>query len=99
MALDGSGLEHAEVCVGRKRLYRRLPPGASARDAKRVEAELRRALHAHRPGHDPNIPGDPLLSDLLADYTERHATHLRSPETAKFHAYRIGRWMRRTSAS
>jgi integrase len=29
----------------------------------------------------------------MADYTERHAETLRSPETAKFHAYRIGQWL------
>jgi integrase len=39
------------------------------------------------------VPGDPLLSDLLADYTERHALTLRSSDTAQFHAYRIGRWV------
>ncbi len=96
---DEEGRWHAEVCVGRKRLHRRLPPSASARDAKHVEAELRRALHAQRPRHNPNIPGDPLLSDLLADYTERDSAHLRSPETAKFHAYRIGRWIEGRRAS
>jgi integrase len=33
-----------------------------------------------------------MLSDLLADYTERHAYTLRSPSTARYHALRIGRW-------
>ena len=45
------------------------------------------------------MPGDPLLVDLLGDYTERHAQTLRSPETAKFHAYRIGRWVEGRRAS
>ena len=45
------------------------------------------------------MPGDPLLSELLADYTERHALTLRSPETAQFHAYRIGQWVEGRRAS
>lgn len=95
---DADGRWHAEVCVGRKRLHRRLPPGASASDAKRLEAELTRSLHTTLQ-RSPGIPGDPLLTDLLADYTERHAATLRSPETAKFHAYRIGRWIEGRRAS
>jgi integrase len=35
----------------------------------------------------------------MADYTERHATTLRSPETARFHAYRIGPWVEGRRAS
>jgi integrase len=38
------------------------------------------------------VAGDPMLTELLADYTERHAYTLRSPETARYHALRIGRW-------
>jgi hypothetical protein len=34
------------VCVGRVRLHRRVPPGASAGDAKRLEAELTIAVDA-----------------------------------------------------
>jgi integrase len=96
---DDEGRWHAEVCVGRKRLHRRLPENATARDAKRLEAELRRALHMQRPERMAAVPGDPPLSELLADYTERHTLHLRSPETAKFHAYRIGRWIEGRRAS
>jgi integrase len=71
-----------------------LPAGASARDAKLAESELIRALHQQAQAAPRNIviPGDPLLAELLADYTERHALTLRSPETAQQHAYRIGRW-------
>lgn len=96
---DADGRYHAEVCVGRRRLHRRLPEGASAGDAKRIEAELTRALHLQHTQRQPAIPGDPLLTELLADYTERHAETLRSPETAKFHAYRIGRWVEGRRAS
>lgn len=96
---DADGRYHAEACVARRRLHRRLPEGATAGDAKRIEAELTRALHTKKTQRTPGIPGDPLLTDLLADYTERHADTLRSPETAKFHAYRIGRWIEGRRAS
>jgi integrase len=96
---DTDGRWHAEACVRRQRLHRRLPEGATARDAKRVEAELIRALHAAKPKREITIPGDPPLTQLLADYTERHAATLRSPETAKFHAYRIGQWLEGRRAS
>lgn len=89
---DAAGRYHAEACVGRKRLHRRLPVGATASDAKRVEAELIRALHTQRAVKSPAIPGDPPLTELLADYSERHALNLRSTDTAQYHAYRIGLW-------
>lgn len=90
---DADGRWHAEACVGRRRLHRRLPAGATASDAKRIEAELIRALHARAGQRTPNIPGDPLLSELLADYSERHALTLRSPKTAQYHAYRTANWI------
>lgn len=94
---DAEGRWHAEVCVKRRRLHRRLPPGASQSDAKRIEAELTRALHAQP--REVNIPGDPPLVEILADYTERHAYTLRSPETARYHGLRIGRWCEGRRAS
>jgi integrase len=96
---DADGRWHAEVCVGRRRLHRRLPEGASSSDAKRLEAELTRALSAKAVRHVPRIPNDPALTDLMADYTERHAETLRSPDTAKFHAYRIAGWLEGRRAS
>lgn len=96
---DTDGRWHAEACVGRRRLHRRLPAGASAGDAKLIEAELTRALHAQHAPRQPAIPGDPLLAELLADYTQRHAGTLRSPSTARYHAYRIGRWLEGRRAS
>lgn len=94
---DTEGRWHAEACVNRQRLHRRLPPGASASDAKLIEAELVRALHAER--RVVSIPGDPMMTALLADYTERHAKTLRSTDTAQYHAYRIGRWLEGRRAS
>lgn len=96
---DATGRWHAEACVGRRRLHRRLPEGATARDAQRVEAELINALHQQATARAPIIPGDPPLTELLADYAERHALQLRSPATAQFHAYRIGRWCEGRRAS
>lgn len=96
---DRDGRYHAEVCVGRRRLHRRLPVGATASDAKLTEAELTRALHTQKAAKSPNIPGDPPLTELLADYSERHALNLRSTDTAQFHAYRIGRWCEGKRAS
>ena len=91
---DEDGRWHAEACVGRRRLHRRLPPGASAGDAKLIEAELVKALNTECRQRPPSIPGNP-----LADYTERHCVTLRSPDTARFHAYRIGKWIEGRRAS
>ena len=96
---DAAGRWHAEACVSRRRLHRRLPAGASKGDAQRVEAELIRALHASAPRREVVIPGDPPLVELLADYAERHTKTLRSPQTARFHALRIARWVEGKRAS
>ena len=96
---DTDGRWHAEACVGRRRLHRRLPAGASASDAKRIEAELIKALHSQAGVRQPMIPGDPLLTELLADYTDRHALTLRSVDTAQYHAWRIGQWLEGRRAS
>lgn len=96
---DPQGRWHAEACIGRRRLHRRLPEGASANDAKLLEAELVNALNALVVERKPVIPGDPLLTDLMADYTERHAHTLRSADTAQYHGYRIGEWLKGKRAS
>lgn len=75
------------VCVRRQRVHRRLPPGTSASAAKHIEAELRAALGRGSVA----IPGDPPLTELMAGYVA-HAKSLRSPQTAIYHALRIGRW-------
>lgn len=96
---DKEGRWHAEACVGRRRLHRRLPPGSTAGDAKLVLAELIRALHNTAPQQAITIPGDPPLIDLLADYSQRHALTLRSADTAQYHAARIGPWCEGRRAS
>lgn len=83
----GGGWE-ISVCVNYQRLHRRLPKGATARDARALEAELISALAKKL----PTIPGDPRLTDLMAAYM-LHAESLRGPEPAKFAALRIGRWV------
>ena len=87
------------VCVRRCRLHRRLPPGASASEAKRIESELRLAAGRQTGPREVIIPGDPLLTVLMGDYTERHVLSLRSASTAKHHAYRIGQWIEGRRAS
>jgi integrase len=96
---DAAGVVHVEICIGRQRIHRRLPPGTSARDAKQFEAQLIRALASAPAKRAPAVPGDPLLTELLADYTERHAHTLRSASTARYHAFRIGRWIEGRRAS
>lgn len=90
-----SGGYEISVCVSRQRVHRRLPPGTSASEAKRVEAELRAALSRNRA---PVIPGDPSLNAIMALYM-KHADTLRSPSTAKHHAQRIGLWTEKYRAS
>lgn len=81
--------------VAGQRVHRILPAGASAGDAKRLEAELRAAV-AHKKA--PVIPGDPALPHVMGLYLE-HCETLRSPETAKFHALRVGPWAEKYRAS
>lgn len=83
------------VCVRRQRLHRRLPPGTTASEAKRVEAELRTALSRNVA---PVIPGDPLLTEVMSLYMG-HTSTLRSPTTAEYHALRIGEWLEGHRAS
>lgn len=86
--VDKSGTRRVSVMVSGRRVQRALPKGATASDAKRVEAEIRSALGRR----SVRIPGDPLLAELMADYIA-HTNTLRSPKTAQGHAYRIGQWL------
>jgi integrase len=49
-------------------------------------------------GRGPVIPGDPAMTAVMGLYLE-HAKNLRSPETAKFHAARLGPWAEKYRAS
>lgn len=94
---DKDGYWHAEACVGRKRLHRRLPTGSTASDAKRVEAELRKALD--KPARrEVVIPGDPRLTELMTAYIV-HCKGLRHPASSIEHATAIGPWLTGHTAS
>src|SRR5574337_1033213 len=92
---DKNGRRHVGIMCGGRRVHRILAPGASAGDAKRVEAELRAALALRR---QVAIPGDPPMTAVLALY-EQHARHLRSADTSMHHARRLGPWAERYRAS
>lgn len=93
---DKQGRKHVGVMVGGKRVHRILPQGATAGDAKLVEAEIRAAVA--RAPKQVNIPGDPSMTIILALYVE-HAKTLRSAETSEYHAKRLEPWARRYKAS
>lgn len=86
---DEDGWLHVGIMAGGRRIHRRLPAGASKGAAKQLEADLRAALGRDR---TPLIPGDPPLAGIMELYLE-HAAALRSPETARYHALRIGPWL------
>lgn len=93
---DKQGRKHVGVMVGGKRVHRILPQGATASDAKLIEAEIRAAV-AKAP-KQVNIPGDLPMTQVLALYVE-HAKHLRSADTSEHHAKRLEPWARRYKAS
>lgn len=86
--IDRAGRRHVGLQVGGRRIHRILPKGASAGDAKRLEAGIRLSLG----NRAPSIPGDPLLTDIMGLFVT-HAATLRSPDTAHKHAVRIGAWL------
>lgn len=94
--IDKDGRWHAAPMVNGRRVHRILPEGATARDAKQLEAELRTAIGRKR---GPVLPGDPPLMELLAGYIEHAQRTLRSPDTAIFHARRAGPWAEKYRAS
>lgn len=86
------------VCVRGRRIHRRMPAGTATSAARKLEAELRLALERETPKRAAVVPGDPLLVEVLTLY-EQEAQHLRSPDTAKHHARRIGQWCEGRRAS
>jgi integrase len=93
--IDKEGRRHVGIMVRGKRVHRILPEGASAGDAKQLEADLRAAIGV---GRAPVIPGDPPMTAIMALYVE-HAQTLRSPKTAAYHAGRVGPWAEKYRAS
>jgi integrase len=92
---DKAGRRHVGVMLNGKRVHRILPEGSSASYAKQIESSLRTALGTKRA---PTIPGDPMLAEVMALFL-KHADSLRSPETARFHAGRVGPWTEGRRAS
>lgn len=93
---DKQGRKHVGIMVGGQRVHRILPQGATASDAKRIEAELRGAIE--RAPKQVNIPGDPPMMAILALYVE-HSKGLRSADTSEHHARRLAPWAQRYKAS
>ena len=88
---DKAGYWHVEVCHQRQRVHKRLRKGATADDAKRLEAEVRLSLG--------QVSSDPELTALLSWYTQYYCPRLASPETARYHAYRAAPWCEGKHAS
>jgi integrase len=96
---DTAGRRHVGVMVRGERIHRILPSGATAGDAKLIEAEIRASMARAAPEKKRiNIPGDPMLTEVMALYIE-HTANLRSPKTAVFHAIRFGPWAEKYRAS
>lgn len=93
---DKRGRKHVGVMVAGKRVHRVLPEGATASDAKLVEAEIRSAV-ARSPKR-VQIPGDPPMLQIIDIYLE-HAKTLRSADTSEFHALRLVPWAAKYKAS
>lgn len=93
---DAKGRKHVGIMVGGKRVHRILPEGATAGDAKRIEAELRSAVA--RAPKQVNIPGDPPMTVILTLYLA-HAQSLRSADTSKYHLTRLMPWAEKFKAS
>lgn len=92
--IDKAGRRHVGIMLDGKRVHRIMPPRSSAGDAKRIESEIRAAVGRR----SVTIPGDPLIAEAMALYMIA-ADRLRSPETAKHHARRIGQWIEGHRAS
>ena len=97
---DKKGRKHIGIEAGGKRIHRKLPKGATASDAKRVEAELRSAIlrMASPTARQVNIPGDPSMAEILSIYVE-HSETLRSADISQHHAKRLGPWAAKYKAS
>ena len=93
---DKAGRKHVGIMVGGKRVHRILSPGATQSDAKLIEGQLRSAINKTK--KIINIPGDPLLTEVMALYID-HTDNLRSPKTAVHHALRFGPWAEKYRAS
>ncbi|HCY16353.1 MAG: integrase [Curvibacter sp. GWA2_64_110] len=92
---DKQGRRHVGLMVRGQRIHRILPENTSSRDAQLIEAQLRGAMAK---GAQVSVPGDPPMTAVLALYTQ-HAARLRSADTSKHHAQRLGPWAVKYTAS
>jgi hypothetical protein len=79
---DKRGRKHVGVMVNGKRVHRVLPDGATASDAKLVEAEIRAAV-ARQPKRI-HIPGDPpmlMIIDMYVSTAKRFVAPKRQSST------------------
>ncbi|WP_296508450.1 site-specific integrase [Rhodoferax sp.] len=96
---DKNGRYHASIMRDGKRVHRTLPAGATARDAKLVEAQLLKAVaESPKESRKVGIPGDPPLTEVMALYVQ-HAKGLKDSSTALHHAARFGPWAEKYKAS
>jgi integrase len=93
---DKKGRKHIGIMVDGQRVHRILAPGATASDAKRIEAELRAAM-AKAPGSAPKL-GDMPMTTALHLYIQ-HAASLRSASTSEQHALRLAPWAEKYTAA
>ena len=93
---DKKGRKHVGIMVGGQRIHRILPEGATAGDAKRIEAELRGAID--KAPKQVGIPGDLPMQAIMKIYIA-HAKGLRSSDTSEHHAKRLGQWAEKFRAS
>lgn len=91
--IDKQGRRHVGLMVKGRRVHRILPEGASASDAKQLDADLRRELTAIKP-----LAGDPRLVEIMPLYMT-HADTTRWPKQAKLCAMRIEPWLKDFRAS
>ena len=94
---DKHGRRHVGVMVAGKRVHRILPEGASAGDAKLVEAEIRASMA--RTPKQVNIPGDPPMNRILDLYIQHAQDRLKSATTSEHHARRMTDWAKKYKAS
>ena len=80
---DKQGRRHVGLMVKGRRVHRILEAGATASDAKQLEADLRSQLVATKP-----VAGDPLLVEVMPLY-EEHAKTTRWPDRALVGSKRI----------
>lgn len=84
--------------VAGKRVHRILPEGATASNAKLVEAELLASVTRAPKQKQVPTPGDPPRLQILEIYMQ-HSETLRSTDTSRHHAMRLRPWAEKYRAS